>query len=165
MDERTTLGPMATPEAPSFLEKQVAEAKQLGARVLSGGGPTTAGGQGRFFQPTVVAEATHRMSLMVEESFGPVVGIAPVSDDEEALRLMNDSPYGLTAAIFTSSSKRAEELGRNLQTGTVFMNRCDYLDPALPWSGVKESGLGVSLSRAGLLALTRPKSFHFRIKT
>ncbi len=165
LEEATTLGPMATPDAPGFLEKQVSEAKALGGRVLCGGAPLSVGGKGRFFAPTVVAEATHRMALMVEESFGPIVGIAPVKDDAEALKLMNDSPYGLTAAVWTGSQERAMELGRGLQTGTVFMNRCDYLDPALPWVGVKDSGLGCSLSEQGLLTLTRPKSFHLRLRT
>jgi acyl-CoA reductase-like NAD-dependent aldehyde dehydrogenase len=165
MEEGTALGPMATPEAPTFLAKQVAEARKLGARVLCGGEPLQVNGKGRFFQATVVAEATHQMSLMVEESFGPIVGIAPVKDDEEAVRLMNDSAFGLTAAVWTGSEARAIALGRKLETGTVFMNRCDYLDPALPWVGVKDSGLGCSLSHLGLLALTRPKSFHLRLGT
>lgn len=165
MDPATTMGPMATPEAPPFLARQIEEARAKGGRVLCGGGPTSVSGKGRFFEPTVVAEATHAMSMMVEESFGPIVGIAPVKDDEEALRLMNDSPYGLTAAIWTSSKERAISLGRRLATGTVFMNRCDYLDPALPWVGVKDSGLGASLGKVGLLALTRPKSFHLRLAT
>jgi acyl-CoA reductase-like NAD-dependent aldehyde dehydrogenase len=165
MDDATTMGPMATADAPGFLAKQIQEAKAKGARVLTGGEPTSVNGKGRFFAPTVVAEATHQMSMMVEESFGPIVGIAPVKDDQQALQLMNDSPYGLTAAIWTASEERARELGRQLETGTVFMNRCDYLDPALAWVGVKDSGLGCSLSKHGLLALTRPKSFHLRLKT
>ncbi len=164
-DETTMLGPMAQPEAPAFLARQVAEAREKGARVLCGGGRTQVGGRGRFFQPTVVADATHDMSLMVEESFGPIVGVAQVKDDEEALALMNDSRYGLTAAVWTSSEARAVALGRRLEAGTVYMNRCDYLDPALPWVGVKDSGLGCSLSRLGLQALTRPKSFHLRVRT
>lgn len=164
-DDATTMGPMATPEAPAFLAQQIAEARAKGGRVIGGGEPTKVDGKGRFFAPTVVADATHAMSMMVEESFGPIVGIAKVKNDEEALARMNDSPYGLTAAIWTSSEERAIAMGRRLATGTVYMNRCDYLDPALPWVGVKDSGLGCSLSELGLLALTRPKSFHLRTKT
>jgi acyl-CoA reductase-like NAD-dependent aldehyde dehydrogenase len=104
------------------------------------------------------------MSLMREESFGPVVGIMPVEDDEEAVRLMNDSPYGLTAAIFTRDVDAAARLGQEIETGTVFMNRCDYLDPALAWTGVKDTGRGATLSRLGYETLTRPKSFHLRTK-
>ncbi len=163
-DEATTLGPMAQAEAPDFLARQVAEAREKGARLLCGGERAQVSGRGRFFQPTVVADATHEMSLMVEESFGPIVGVAAVKDDEEALARMNDSRYGLTAAVWTSSEERAIDLGRRLESGTVFMNRCDYLDPALPWVGVKDSGLGCSLSHLGLQALTRPKSFHLRVR-
>jgi acyl-CoA reductase-like NAD-dependent aldehyde dehydrogenase len=105
------------------------------------------------------------MPVMREESFGPVVGIARVGSDEEALRLMNDSDYGLTAAIYSRDAQAAEALGDRLETGTVFLNRCDYLDPALAWTGVKNSGRGCTLSRIGFEQLTRPKSYHFRIKT
>ncbi len=164
-DEATTLGPMAQPDAPAFLARQVAEAREKGGRVLCGGERAQVGGRGRFFTPTVVADATHAMSIVREESFGPVVAVAPARDDEEALRLMNDSRFGLTAAVWTASRERAEAMGRRLEAGTVYMNRCDYLDPALPWVGVKDSGLGCSLSRHGLLALTRPKSFHLRLAT
>ncbi len=164
-DEATTLGPMAQFEAPAFLARQVAEARAKGGRVLCGGERAEVGGRGRFFEPTVIADATHQMSVMVDESFGPIVGVAAVEDDEQALARMNDSPYGLTAAVWTSSEERALALGRRLESGTVYMNRCDYLDPALPWVGVKDSGLGCSLSRLGLQALTRPKSFHLRVRT
>jgi acyl-CoA reductase-like NAD-dependent aldehyde dehydrogenase len=99
---------------------------------------------------------------MTEETFGPVVGIMPVESDEAAVRLMNDSRYGLTASIWTSDEGAALRLGDQLETGTVFMNRCDYLDPALAWTGIKDSGRGCSLSMFGYDALTRPKSFHFK---
>ena len=102
---------------------------------------------------------------MVEESFGPIVGVQKVADDDEAVRLMNDSPYGLTAAIWTRDQERAFRVGSQIETGTFFMNRCDYLDPALPWTGVKDSGKGNSLSRYGFLSLTRRKSFHLRTET
>ncbi|RIH80478.1 Aldehyde dehydrogenase [Meiothermus luteus] len=104
----------------------------------------------------------HGMRVMVEESFGPVVGIMKVRGDEEALALMNDSPYGLTASIWSKDEGAALELGAGLETGTVFLNRCDYLDPALAWTGVKESGRGCSLSILGYEQLTRPKSYHLR---
>jgi acyl-CoA reductase-like NAD-dependent aldehyde dehydrogenase len=102
------------------------------------------------------------MAVMREESFGPVVGIMPVSGDEQAVGLMNDSPFGLTASLWSQDLARCEELGQQIEAGTLFMNRCDYLDPALAWTGVKHSGRGVSLSRIGYEHLTRAKSFHLR---
>ena len=105
---------------------------------------------------------THDMRLMTEETFGPAVGIQVVKDDDEAIRLMNDSRYGLTASVWTQDAKAAVGLGERIEAGTVFMNRCDYLDPALAWSGVKDSGRGCTLSRLGFDAFTRPKSFHLR---
>ena len=107
----------------------------------------------------------HQMRVMREESFGPVVGIMPVDGDEQALALMNDSHYGLTAAIWTRDEAAALALGDRLETGTVFMNRCDYLDPDLAWTGVKDSGRGATLSSLGYAPLTRPKSFHLRTQT
>ena len=105
------------------------------------------------------------MQVMTEESFGPVVGIQPVKDDEEAIRLMNDSRYGLTASIWTQDAEAALRIGDRVETGTWFMNRCDYLDPALAWTGVKDSGRGCTLSKLGLESFTRPKSFHLRLGT
>jgi acyl-CoA reductase-like NAD-dependent aldehyde dehydrogenase len=110
----------------------------------------------------VLTEVDHSMELMTVENFGPVVGIMKVSNDDEAIRLMNDSPYGLTAAIWTSDEAAALSIGQQVETGTVFMNRCDYLDPALAWTGVKDTGRGVSLSEIGYDMLTRAKSFHLR---
>jgi acyl-CoA reductase-like NAD-dependent aldehyde dehydrogenase len=104
------------------------------------------------------------MRVMMEESFGPVVGIMKVSSDEAAVELMNDSPYGLTASVWTADAGAAERIGDGIATGTVFMNRCDYVDPALAWTGVKDTGRGASMSRLGFEALTRPKSFHLRIE-
>jgi acyl-CoA reductase-like NAD-dependent aldehyde dehydrogenase len=166
LEEGTTLGPMAQPDAPRKLEAQVAEARSKGGRVLCGGKATSVAGKGRFFDPCVVADATHQMhGLMIEESFGPIVGIARVVGDDEAVRLMNDSPYGLTASIWTRDEERAFRVGSQIDTGTFFMNRCDYLDPALPWTGVKDSGKGASLSRFGFYSVTRRKSFHLRTRT
>ena len=105
------------------------------------------------------------MPIMREETFGPAVGIMKVNSDDQAVRLMNDSPFGLTAAIYSADVERAEALGDALETGTVFLNRCDYLDPALAWTGVKNSGRGCTLSRVGFEQLTRPKSYHFRVTT
>jgi len=107
----------------------------------------------------------HTMRLMNEESFAPVIGIMKVKGDDEAVALMNDSDYGLTAAIWTSDPDAALAIGERVETGTWFMNRCDYLDPALAWTGVKDSGRGCTLSRVGYEQLTRPKSFHLRLKT
>ncbi len=160
--EETSLGPMAQAGAPAFLEAQVQSAAELGARVLVGGRPATHEGRGRFFLPTVVADTDHRMAIMREESFGPILAVAKVSTDEEALGRINDSPYGLTASIWTSDVERAKGLAQKVEAGTVFMNRADYLDPMLAWTGVKDSGKGVSLSHLGFHAVTRPKSFHFR---
>jgi acyl-CoA reductase-like NAD-dependent aldehyde dehydrogenase len=161
----TTLGPLATSDAPGELERQIADARARGARVLCGGERATVGGKGRFFAPTLVEGVPRDAPLAQEESFGPLALVERVEDDAEALARMNDCRYGLTASVWTGSEERAIALGRRLEVGTVFMNRCDYLDPGLPWVGAKASGLGVSLSRHGLLALTRPKSFHLRVKT
>ncbi|MFA9565176.1 MAG: aldehyde dehydrogenase family protein, partial [Acidimicrobiales bacterium] len=122
------------------------------------------GGAGSpYLAPTLLTGVDHSMDVMAEESFGPVVGVMPVDDDAEAVRLMNDSPYGLTASIWTADVEAARTIGAQLDTGTVFMNRADYLDPALAWTGVKDTGRGVTLSVLGYGELTRPKSFHLRV--
>ena len=115
--------------------------------------------------PLVLSCVNHSMRVMTEETFGPVVGIMAVSSDEEAIALMNDSRYGLTASIWTSDEEAAVSIGDSVETGTWFMNRCDYLDPALAWTGVKDSGRGCALSVLGYEQLTRPKSFHLRVQT
>ncbi|HUJ24791.1 MAG TPA: aldehyde dehydrogenase family protein [Myxococcales bacterium] len=164
LDGATTMGPMAQPEAPAKLQAQIDEARSKGARVLCGGAPAhDAAGRGRFFDPALVVDANHTMQgLMIDESFGPIVGVQKVADDDEAVRLMNDSPYGLTASIWTRDQERAFRVGAQIETGTFFMNRCDYLDPLLPWTGVKDTGKGMSLSKYGFLGVTRRKSFHLR---
>jgi acyl-CoA reductase-like NAD-dependent aldehyde dehydrogenase len=166
LDPQTTLGPVVRASAAEALRNHVRDAVGRGARQLiderrfQASRPGTA-----YLAPQVLVDVDHSMPVMREESFGPVVGIARVGSDEEALRLMNDSDYGLTAAIYTGDAEIAWALGDRLETGTVFLNRCDYLDPALAWTGVKNSGRGCTLSRIGFEQLTRPKSFHFRITT
>ena len=117
-----------------------------------------------YLAPQVLIDVDHGMRLMTEETFGPAIGIQAVSGDEEAIALMNDSRYGLTASVWTSDVKAAMRMGDRIETGTWYMNRCDYLDPALAWTGIKDSGRGCTLSRLGLETFTRPKSFHLRLK-
>lgn len=163
LDANTNLGPMVRASAAAFVRQQTAEAIAQGARALIPAGHFAADAPGSaYLAPQVLVNVHHGMRVMSEESFGPVIGIMPVSGDEEALRLMNDSRYGLTASIWTADRDAAIHLGERLETGTVFMNRCDYLDPALAWTGVKDTGRGVSLSVLGYSQLTRVKSFHLK---
>ncbi len=166
LDEATTLGPMVKAEAADFVRRQIKAALRAGAKAHIDPKSFAMDKAGTpYMAPQVLTAVTHRMSVMVEESFGPVVGIMKVSDDREAIRLMNDSPYGLTAAVWTEDADAARTIGDEIATGTVFMNRCDYLDPALTWTGVKDTGRGATLSLLGYDALTRPKSYHFRTRT
>ncbi|GEN24830.1 aldehyde dehydrogenase [Halomonas cupida] len=162
-DPITTLGPVVKPAAADFVRGQVEEAVAAGARawIDPGDYPLSAPGSA-YLAPQLLTGVDHSMRVMHEESFGPVVGIMPVVDDEQALALMNDSHFGLTAAVFTRDLKAGEAMARRLQAGTVFTNRCDYLDPELAWTGIKQSGRGCSLSRLGFDSLTRPKSFHLK---
>lgn len=162
MQYATSMGPLSSAKSAEAMLKQVEAAQSLGARVISGG-KTRMVGKGTFFEPTLLTGVDHRMEVLREENFGPILPIVPVRDDEEAARLVNDSPYGLTSAIYTSDTERAERFAAIADTGTVFMNRCDYLDPALPWTGVKDSGRGTALSTYGFLSMTRRKAIHFRI--
>jgi acyl-CoA reductase-like NAD-dependent aldehyde dehydrogenase len=163
LEESTTLGPMVRASAADLVRAQITEAVEKGARALIDAKRFAADKKGTsYIAPQVLVNVDHRMRVMTEESFGPVVGIMKVKSDEEALALMNDSQYGLTASIWTRDTDAALRLGDGLATGTVFMNRCDYLDPGLAWTGVKDSGMGCSLSVMGYEQLTRPKSFHFR---
>jgi len=161
LDEKTTLGPLARREALPFLESQVKEAVRRGAKLLLGG-KRVKGMKGNFFEPTLLADVPNHAKVMQEESFGPLVPVLSVKDDGEALRMMSDSRYGLTASIWTKDRMRAELFARELEAGTVFQNRCDYLDPCLPWTGARESGIGSTLSRYGFYHLTRRKGIHFR---
>jgi acyl-CoA reductase-like NAD-dependent aldehyde dehydrogenase len=166
LDPETTLGPVVRTSAAEAVRSQVREAVGRGARQLIDEAWFAASAAGTpYLAPQVLVDVDHSMPVMRDETFGPAVGIMKVSSDEEALRLMNDSDFGLTAAIFSADAARAEALGDALETGTVFLNRCDYLDPALAWTGVKNSGRGCTLSRVGFEQLTRPKSYHFRITT
>jgi acyl-CoA reductase-like NAD-dependent aldehyde dehydrogenase len=143
---------------------QIEAAGAAGARALVDpvGFPANRAGT-PYLAPQVLVDVDHGMSVMRDESFGPVVGVMKVAGDDEAVQLMNDSAFGLTASIWTRDADAARALGGRLETGTVFMNRCDYLDPALAWVGVKDSGRGCTLSRLGYESLTRPKSFHLRL--
>ncbi len=165
LDPATTLGPMVRARAADFVRGQIREAVAAGARALidEAAFPRSQAGT-PYLAPQVLVGVNHGMSIMREETFGPAVGIMAVRSDAEALALMNDSPFGLTASIWTRDARAAQTLGQELETGTVFMNRCDYLDPALAWVGVKDSGRGCTLSRVGFEHLTRPKSFHLRVQ-
>jgi acyl-CoA reductase-like NAD-dependent aldehyde dehydrogenase len=163
LDPGTTLGPLVRTSAATFVRGQVAEAVAAGARALvdPAGFPRDEPGT-PYLAPQVLVGVDHHMRVMTEETFGPVVGIMPVADDDEAVDLMNDSDYGLTASVWTGDVDAALRIGDRVETGTWYLNRADYLDPALAWTGVKDSGRGVSLSTLGFRALTRPKSFHLR---
>lgn len=163
LEKETNLGPMVKTEAANYIRKQIQEALNKGAKSLV---PETLFAASKkdtpYLSPHVLVDVDHSMEVMTEESFGPVVGIMMVRNDEEAVKLMNDSQYGLTASLWGKDMDRAINLGRQIETGTVFMNRCDYLDPALAWTGVKNSGKGVTLSKIGYEHVTRVKSFNFR---
>ena len=166
LDPETTIGPVVRAAAAEAVRSQVQQAVAQGARALIDEKSFASSSAGTpYLAPQVLVDVDHSMAIMREETFGPAVGIMSVASDEEALRLMNDSEFGLTAAIFSADAARAETLGDALETGTVFLNRCDYLDPALAWTGVKNSGRGCTLSRVGFEQLTRPKSYHFRMTT
>jgi acyl-CoA reductase-like NAD-dependent aldehyde dehydrogenase len=164
LDPATTLGPLIKAGAADFVRGQVRDAVAAGARTLIDPAdfPADSGG---YLAPQIVVDVDHSMRLMTEESFGPVVGVMKVRSDDEAINLMNDSEYGLTAAIWTADVEAAESLGDRIETGTLYLNRCDYLDPALAWTGVRHTGRGCTLSVVGYEHLTRPKSFHLRTRT
>ncbi len=162
LDQETTLGPMANRRFAQVVREQVADAVSRGARALVDPKLFPADDGGAYLAPQVLVDVDHSMTFMTEETFGPAVGIMKVKGDEEAVALMNDSKYGLTASLWTQDTERAGRLGREIETGTVFMNRADYLDPALCWTGVKETGRGGSLSVLGFHNLTRPKSYHLK---
>ncbi|UJW74175.1 aldehyde dehydrogenase family protein [Rhizobium sp. SL42] len=162
LDKETTLGPMANKRFAKVVREQIADAVSKGAKALVDPKLFQADDGGAYIMPQVLVNVDHSMAFMKDETFGPAVGIMKVKSDEEALGLMNDSPYGLTASLWTQDPERASRIGREIETGTVFMNRADYLDPALCWTGVKETGKGGSLSVLGFQNLTRPKSYHLK---
>ncbi|MEM9629833.1 MAG: aldehyde dehydrogenase family protein [Pseudomonadota bacterium] len=162
LEEGTTIGPMANVRFANEVRDQIREAVADGARALVPDGYFAADDGGAYLGPQILVDVTHDMRVMRDESFGPVVGIMKVSSDQEAISLMNDSEFGLTASLWTQDADRAARIGRQLETGTVFMNRCDYLDPAVCWTGCKNTGRGMTLSVLGYQSLTRPKSFHLK---
>jgi acyl-CoA reductase-like NAD-dependent aldehyde dehydrogenase len=162
LDPETTLGPMANKRFAETVRGQIADAVAKGATALVDPKLFPQDDGGAYLAPQILVDVDHSMAFMREETFGPAVGIMKVKNDAEAIALMNDCQYGLTASLWTKDAERAGQIGRELETGTVFMNRADYLDPALCWTGVKETGRGGSLSIIGLHNLTRPKSYHLK---
>jgi acyl-CoA reductase-like NAD-dependent aldehyde dehydrogenase len=158
LDPGTMIGPLARPAQLAVLEGQVQDAVAKGARVLLGGARLAR--PGAYFAPTVVAGADHSMELMREESFGPVIGVQEVADDDHALRQMNDTRYGLTAAVYTTDAERARRLLARVQSGSVYWNCCDRVSPRLPWTGRRDSGMGSTLGLEGIRALLQPKAWH-----
>jgi len=163
LDPKTTIGPMAHVRFANEVRAQISEAVAAGARTLIDPALFPADtGTTAYLAPQILVDVDHTMRIMRDESFGPVVGIMKVSSDEEAIALMNDSLFGLTVSLWTNDREVAAEIGQQVETGTVFMNRCDYLDPALCWTGCKLTGRGASLSALGYMSVTRPKSYHLK---
>jgi acyl-CoA reductase-like NAD-dependent aldehyde dehydrogenase len=160
LDESTYIGAITRKPQLSVLREQVADAKKKGAKLLLGGKAIP--GKGNWFAPTVFANVDHSMQLMRDESFGPIIGIQAVPDDATAVTLMNDSEYGLTAGVYSTDEQRARGILAQLDAGSVYWNCCDRVSPRLPWSGVKHSGIGLTLSTYGIQAFTRPKAWHLR---
>jgi acyl-CoA reductase-like NAD-dependent aldehyde dehydrogenase len=160
MDEATYIGAITRAPQLAVLKQQVADARRKGARVLLGGRALR--GRGHWFEPTVLVDVDHTMSVMRDESFGPLIGIQAVAGDDQAVALMNDSEYGLTAGVYTPDAARARRILARVEAGSVYWNCCDRVSPRLPWSGVRHSGLGLTLSTSGIEAFTRPKAWHLR---
>ncbi|MBT3501953.1 MAG: aldehyde dehydrogenase family protein [Candidatus Marinimicrobia bacterium] len=166
LEQATTLGPMAKLSGVNLVKNHIEQAKSSGAKTLIDWDQFEGQELGpHYIPPQVLINVNHNMGVMMEESFGPVVGIMPVKNDAEAIHLMNDSPFGLTASIWSENEDESITIANQIETGTCFMNRCDYLDPYLSWVGVKDSGRGCSLSQVGFEQLTRPKSYHLRNNT
>lgn len=159
-EEGVYLGALTRPEQIEILENQVKDALEKGAKLECGGKRINK--PGNYFEPTVLSNVTNDMLVMQEESFGPIIGIMKVQDDEQAIHLMNDTDYGLTASVYSVSQKRAEAILSKVNSGTGYWNCCDRVSPALPWSGRKHSGYGATLSHAGIRAFTKPKAYHLR---
>jgi acyl-CoA reductase-like NAD-dependent aldehyde dehydrogenase len=160
LDPATDLGPISRKEQLQFLAGQVDDAIKHGAQLLAGGKPGST--KGYYFEPAVLVNVDHKMKVMKEETFGPVVGIQKVADDDEAVQLMQDTSYGLTAAVYSASLDRAEKVMKKMNTGTVYWNCCDRVSATLPWSGRGNSGLGSTLSYHGIRAFVQPKAYHLR---
>jgi len=165
LEQATTLGPMANRRFADEVRAQTAEALAAGATAHIDGARFPADDGGTYLAPQLLTDVTHEMRVMRDESFGPVVGIMKVADDDEAVALMNDSDFGLTASLWTADADRAARLGARIEIGTVFMNRADYLDPGLCWTGCKDTGRGAALSPLGYHSVTRPKSYHLKKAT
>ncbi len=159
-DDQTYIGPLTRAPQLKVLEAQVKDARKKGAKVLAGGERVKA--RGNWFEPTVLVDVSHAMDVMRDESFGPVIGLMPVKNDGEAVKLMNDTEYGLTAGVYTNDRKRAERILAEVHSGSVYWNCCDRVSPRLPWSGVGNSGIGLTLSTYGIETFTRPKAWHLR---
>jgi len=160
MDESTYIGAITRRPQLDVLKQQVADAKKKGAKLLTGGGVIR--GKGNWFEPTVFTGVDHSMAMMRDESFGPIIGIQSVADDDAAVDLMNDTEYGLTAGVYTNDDKRARRILKRSHSGSVYWNCCDRVSPRLPWSGVGHSGIGLTLSTYGIQTFTRPKAWHLR---
>ena len=159
-EDGTFIGPLTRPQQMQVLEEQVSDAVEKGASLLFGG--KRSDGTGYYFEPTVLAHVNHSMKVMMDESFGPIIGIQKVKDDAEAVELMVDTPYGLASSVFTNDQNRAEAIMKEMNSGTVYWNCCDRVSPTVPWSGRGNSGLGSTLSHAGIRAFVQPKSYHLR---
>jgi acyl-CoA reductase-like NAD-dependent aldehyde dehydrogenase len=160
VEEGAYIGPLTRREQLNTIEQQVNDAVKKGAQIKTGGKKIE--GKGYYFEPTVLTSVNHTMSVMKDESFGPVIGIMKVKDDEEAIQLMRDTEYGLTASVYGNNKERAEKILEQIDAGTGYWNCCDRVSAALPWGGRKHSGIGVTLSHAGLRAFTRPKAYHLK---
>ncbi|MBS0327396.1 MAG: aldehyde dehydrogenase family protein [Proteobacteria bacterium] len=159
-DDATYIGPLARAAQIEVLKRQVADARRKGAKVVAGGAPIRR--KGNWFAPTVLTEVDHTMAVMKDESFGPIIGIEAVADDDAAVALMNDSAYGLTAGVYTPDARRAKRILARAEAGSVYWNCCDRVSPRLPWSGVKGSGIGLTLSTLGIETFARTKAWHLR---
>ena len=159
-DEKTYIGPLTRAPQLKVLESQVKDAQKKGAKILAGGARVK--GKGNWFEPTVLVDVDHSMDVMRDETFGPVIGLMPVKDDAEAVKLMNDTEYGLTAGVYSADRKRAERILAGVRSGSVYWNCCDRVSPRLPWSGVGNSGIGLTRSTYGIETFTRPKAWHLR---
>ena len=160
LNKTTDIGPLSRKDQQAFLLNQVNDAVILGATIKSGGNIVK--GKGYYFEPTILVNVTHAMEIMREESFGPIVGIQKVQDDAEAITLMQDTNYGLTASVYSKSFERAEEIMKSMHTGSVYWNCCDRVSANLPWSGRGASGMGSTLSYQGIRAFAQPKAYHIK---